>query len=34
MPNMTIKKDLIAKIVSVEWKMFADVPNIGGESFV
>ncbi len=32
MPNMTKKKDLIAKVVSAEWKMFANVPNIGGKA--
>ena len=29
---MTVKEDLIAKIVKVEWKMFAEVPNIGGKA--
>ncbi len=32
MPNMTMKKDLIAEIVNAEWKMFTDVPNIGGKA--
>lgn len=27
---MTRKKDLIAKIVGIEWKMFENVPNAGG----
>lgn len=29
---MTMKRDLIAKIVDTEWKMFQEVPNIGGRA--
>jgi hypothetical protein len=29
---MTNKEDLVAKIVDIEWKMFQNVPNIGGRA--
>jgi hypothetical protein len=32
MSNKNLLKDLIAEIIKVEWKMFADVPNIGGKA--
>jgi hypothetical protein len=32
MHDMRVKDDLIAKIVKAEWKMFAEVPNIGGKA--
>jgi len=32
MPNKTGKEDLIAEIVNAEWKMFSNVPNIGGKA--
>jgi hypothetical protein len=32
MSNSALFKDLIAEIVKAEWKMFADVPNIGGKA--
>ena len=30
--SMTTKEDLIERIIEVEWKMFQDVPNIGGRA--
>lgn len=29
---MTLKEDLIARIVDIEWRMFVNVPNIGGKA--
>lgn len=29
---MTRKEDLVARIVEIEWKMFQNVPNIGGRA--
>jgi hypothetical protein len=32
MPSQTIKEDLINDIINTEWRMFINVPNIGGKA--